>query len=133
MVYNTSPPYDVLQTSTLSFVELQQIRRFARFWDITVNSGRFPHTAPLLWKNRSSVFAAFMEWSEWLYRKTGSTAGIAPPRLARLLEEFLTGKRPLSAETVSCAIQCDQNSRSRGSKGMERQTRSGIPKNTKSV
>jgi hypothetical protein len=133
MVYNTSPPYDVLQTSTLSFVELQQIRRFARFWDITVNSGRFPHTAPLLWKNRSSVFAAFMEWSEWLYRKTGSTAGIAPPRLARLLEEFLIEKRPLSAETVSCAIQCDQNSISRGSKGMERQTRSDIPKNTKSV
>jgi radical SAM superfamily enzyme YgiQ (UPF0313 family) len=124
MVYNTSPPYDVLQTSTLSFAELQQIRRFARFWDVTVNNGRFPNTASFLWQEQPSVFSAFMEWSEWLYQQTGSSAGIAPPRLARLLETFLIAERGLSAKTVNRALKSDA---ARGTaqtvKGRERQAR----------
>lgn len=123
MVYNTSPPYDVLQTATLSFIELQKLRRFARFWDITVNNGRFPRTAPLLWENQSSVFVAFMTWSEWLYKKTGSSASIAPLRLAQLLEGYLTDQRSLDPETVQRAIASDLSPRSSVAKGMERQTR----------
>ncbi len=123
MVYNTSPPYDVLQTATLSFIELQRIRRFARFWDIIVNNGRFPETSKLLWQNQLSVFAAFMEWSEWLCAQTHATFGFTPVRLAQLLEEFLTKMRGLSAKTVRHAIEADLTVRSAGAKGMERQTR----------
>jgi hypothetical protein len=123
MVYNTSPPYDALQTATLSFVELQKIRRFARFWDITVNNGRFPQTAPLVWQNQPSVFAAFMEWSEWLYAQTHTTFGFTPARLAQLLEQFLTGQRNVNAKIVRHAIETDLAVRSSVSKGMERQTR----------
>ncbi len=123
MAYNTSPPYDVLQTATLSFVELQQIRRFARFWDIIVNNGRFPETAKLIWQNRPSVFAAFMEWSEWIYQQTHATFGFTPARLAQLMEEFLAGQRGLSAKTVRHAIEADFARQSAGAKGMERQTR----------
>lgn len=125
MVYNSAPPYDVFQTSTLSFPELQQIRRFARFWDITVNNGRFSHTAPLIWKNSASVFGAFMEWSQWLYKQTHATAGFTPGRLARLLSTFLTDTRKLSAKTVDHAIDSDLNRRPDTTKGMERQSRKG--------
>ena len=124
MVYHVSPPYDVLQTSTLSFPSLQAIRRFARFWDITVNNGRFPETAPLIWENQPSVFGAFMEWSDWLYEQTHATAGFKPARLARLLEKFLTEKRGLSAKPVRAAIETDLSARSATTQGMERQTRS---------
>ena len=123
MVYNTSPPYDVLQTSSLTFIELQNIRRFARFWDITVNNGRFPHSSPLIWQNQPSVFAAFMGWSRWVYEQTHATFGFTPTRLAQLLEEFLTGPRGLSAKTVRHAIESDLVARAAGAKGMERQTR----------
>jgi hypothetical protein len=123
MVYNTSPPYDVLQTSALSFAELQQIRRFARYWDIIVNNGRFPETSKLIWQNQPSVFAAFMEWSNWIYEQTHTTFGFTPARLAQLLEEFLTGTRGLNAKTVRHAIDNDLAARSAGAKGMERQTR----------
>jgi len=123
MVYNTSPPYDVLQTAALSFVELQRIRRFARFWDITVNNRRFPHAAPLLWKDQPSVFAAFMEWSNWIYEQTHATAGFTPARLAQLLEQFLTEQRGLTAKTVRHVIETDLAARSSVAKGMERQTR----------
>jgi hypothetical protein len=123
MVYNTSPPYDALQTATLTFVELQKIRRFARFWDITVNNGRFPQTAPLLWKNQVSVFAAFMEWSIWLYDQTHTTFGFTPARLAQLLEQFLTEQRGLNRQTVFQCLEKDLTVRSPAAKGMERQTR----------
>ncbi len=123
MVYHTSPPYDVLQTSTLSFPELQAIRRFARFWDITVNNGRFPNSAPLIWKDQPSVFGAFMEWSDWLYQQTHATAGFTPGRLARFLEKFLAEQRKTSAKTLRHAIESDLAPRSVGTKGMERQTR----------
>ncbi len=123
MVYHTSPPYDVLQTSAMSFPELQAIRRFARFWDITVNNGRFPNTAPLIWKDPPSVFGAFMEWSDWLYEQTHATAGFTPGRLARFLEKFLTHQRELDKKTVRTAIDSDLAPRPTVTKGMERQTR----------
>lgn len=130
MVYNSSPPYDVLQTSALSFIELQNIRRFARFWDITVNNGRFPHSAPLIWQNQPSVFASFMEWSEWLYAQTHTTFGFTPARLAQLLEQFLTEQRGLKQPTVFQCLEIydargvkDLAARAPAAKGMERQTR----------
>jgi len=123
MVYHVSPPYDVLQTSSLSFPELQAIRRFARFWDITVNNGRFSETAPLLWKNQPSVFKAFMKWSDWLYNETHATAGFKPGRLARFLEKFLTEKRGLNKKTVFQGLEKDLAPRSAPTQGMERQTR----------
>jgi hypothetical protein len=123
MDYNTSPPYDVLQTATLSFVELQQIRRFARFWDITVNNSRFPETSRMIWQGRPSVFGAFMEWSEWVYKQTQTTFGFTPAHLAQLLEEFLTGSRGINVKTVRRVIESDLAHCSAGAKGMERQTR----------
>jgi hypothetical protein len=123
MIYNTSPPYDVLQTSTLTFAELQGIRRFARFWDITVNNGRFPNSAPLIWQDQPSVFAAFMEWSEWIYEQTHTTFGFTPTRLAQLLEQFLTEQHGLNRQTVFQTLETDLAARSAGAKGMERQTR----------
>ena len=124
MAYSSVPPCDVLKTSTLSFQELQSIRRFARFWDITVNNGRFSETAALLWKNQPSVFAAFMEWSEWLHQQTGVSAGIAPSRLARFLETFLTATRGLAQAPVRRALEAGIARRPvRTVKGRERQTR----------
>jgi hypothetical protein len=123
MFYHEAPPYDVLQTSTLSFPELQAIRRFARFWDITVNNGRFPHSAPLIWKNQPSVFHAFMAWSEWLYSETRATAGFTPARLGRMLSRFLTEERSLDANKVSRSMEQDLTASAAETKGMERQTR----------
>ncbi|MEA2069618.1 MAG: DUF4080 domain-containing protein, partial [Verrucomicrobiota bacterium] len=123
MVYNTAPPYDVLQTSTMSFLELQAVRRLARFWDITVNNGRFPNTAPLIWIDEPSVFGAFMEWTGWLYRQTHATAGFTPARLGRLLFGFLTEKRKLDKQAVADAIEKDLGAIAAKTKGMERQSR----------
>ena len=41
MIYMTEPPYEVLETNTLSFSELMTLRGIAKVCDRVVNSGRF--------------------------------------------------------------------------------------------
>ncbi len=123
MVYQTTPPYDILQTSALTFHDLQAIRRFARFWDITVNNRRFPKTSPLIWQNQPSTFTAFKEWSDWLHQETHATAGFKPGRLARLLEKFLHEHRHIDNKTLQTNIESDLAPRTTATKGIERQTR----------
>ncbi|MBN2161565.1 MAG: DUF4080 domain-containing protein [Pontiellaceae bacterium] len=50
MVYSPHAPYEILQTSLISFDAMQRIQRFARYWDLTVNNGQFIETAPLIWE-----------------------------------------------------------------------------------
>ena len=105
MTYNPHPPYEILQNLLIDFATMQKLRRFARYWDLTGNSGNFVETTPLIWGEvaqasrpagsdggcaASSPFAAFLRWSEWLHARVGSTDSIALVRLMELLFEFLT-------------------------------------------
>lgn len=89
MVYSQEPPYEVLQTAHLSFVELQRLQRFSRFWDLVANSGRHGDLLDRLLQDRP--FARFLEFSDWLYARLGTTYGIAASRLRQLILEFLEG------------------------------------------
>ena len=108
MTYNANAPYEILQTRLVTFAEMQKMRRFARYWDLVGNSGNFIETTPLLWRNRNlSPFAAFMEFSEWLYGKVGRTDSIALARLAELLFGYLTESPALDRETVAQTLARD--------------------------
>ena len=48
MVYDPQTPYTILQNSTIDFATLQRIQRFARYWDMVANSGRFLRARRLL-------------------------------------------------------------------------------------
>jgi radical SAM superfamily enzyme YgiQ (UPF0313 family) len=100
MAYSPYAPYEVLQTAALPFKDVQRIRRFARFFDLIANSGRFPETAPLIWQGAPSPFAAFMGFSDWLHARLGRNFGIALDRLAEALFKFLTSERDLPSELV---------------------------------
>jgi hypothetical protein len=89
MVYSDIPPYDILKNSQLSFKEIQIMKRFARFWDLTYNSGNFKRTMPLLWED-ASVFENFYALSLWIYEQTQSTYKISLDRLGELLFTYLT-------------------------------------------
>ncbi len=86
MVYQPFPPYQVLQTRALSFEEVQRMGRFARYWDLVINSGRFGACRPLLLGTQP--FARFLAFSDWLYARTEQTHRI---RLERLLELVYSG------------------------------------------
>jgi hypothetical protein len=96
MVYSPFPPYEILQTSSMPFQEMQKMRHFARYWDLMGNSGNFLESVRLLWKNSTSPFAAFMEWSDWLRAQTGRNHGIALITLVELLFQYLVEKKNLN-------------------------------------
>jgi radical SAM superfamily enzyme YgiQ (UPF0313 family) len=102
MTYSAHPPYEILRSRLLDFATLQRLKRFAKYWDMLGNSGNFVETTPLLWRERASAFAAFLEFSDWLHTRSGRTDGIALARLAGLVFEFLTGElRSMSAAEVA--------------------------------
>jgi radical SAM superfamily enzyme YgiQ (UPF0313 family) len=47
MVYATEPPYTVQQTGVVDAATLKRFTRFARYWDLVANSGRFAQTLAL--------------------------------------------------------------------------------------
>lgn len=87
LVFDPSPPYTILATDRIAFADMQRLVRFARYWDLVANSGRFAHTLPLLLGE--TPFANFMAFSDWLYGKTDATFRIALDRLAGLVGQWL--------------------------------------------
>ncbi|MDD5400623.1 MAG: DUF4080 domain-containing protein [Sulfurimonas sp.] len=100
MIYSDIPPYDVLQTSQLSFFEIQTMKRFSRFWDLTYNSGNFKESIKLIWQDES-VFENFYNFSLWIYTKTDSTWQISLQRLGELLFGYLCEVKKIDAKFVA--------------------------------
>jgi radical SAM superfamily enzyme YgiQ (UPF0313 family) len=101
MVYGDDPPYEILQNRLIDFATMQRLRRFARYWDLVGNSGRFVETTPLLWCQSGSPFAGFLRWSDWLHKRLGRQHGIALDHLAECLFLFLTREATLEATLVA--------------------------------
>ena len=86
MLYNPYPPYNILATDRIDPFTMQQMNRFARYWDLIGNSGRFEHSLALLLGE--NPFARFWILSEQLYQLSGQTHQIALPRLFKLVHEI---------------------------------------------
>ena len=80
MIYSPRPPYEVLQTGVISFLEMQAMKRFARFWTLLANSGHYRRTVSLLLEG-GAAFARFHALSEALGVHFGRAHGIASGRL----------------------------------------------------
>lgn len=100
MVYSDTPPYDILSTSELSFKDIQNMKRFARFWDIFYNSGNFNHSVQLL-KTENAVYKSFYDFSLWIYKRTSSTYKISLDRQADLLFTYLTCEKNMDEKRVA--------------------------------
>ena len=51
LVYQEHPPFQILKTKTMDFKTIQDLVRFAKFWDLFANSGNFPKTLALIKKS----------------------------------------------------------------------------------
>ena len=100
MIYGANPPYEILQNKLLDFATMQRLRRFARYWDLTGNSGNFLEGTSLIWRD-TSPFHSFLRWSDWLHARVKRTDSIALMRLMELLFEFLTAELRLDAKLVA--------------------------------
>ena len=68
---------------------MQDMKRFARFWDIVYNSGNFVKSSKLLFKD-GKVFENFFDFSKWIYKRSESTFKISLDRVAEYLFEYLS-------------------------------------------
>ncbi len=110
MEYSTTPPYTVIKTRDISFATMQAVNRFARYWDMIANSGRFQYTVPLILDiQNNSAFSRFMQLSEALYASEGITWKISLPRLYKLLYNVLTNELKIDEENVIKTLEKDFN------------------------
>ena len=114
MRYNPQTPYTILQTSTIDFATMQRIGRFARYWELVANSGRFALVLELL-LGPGSAFHNFLAFSDWLWHTTGKTHEFAYEKLVDLLHDHLTQARGLSRDAVRAALLADY--RASGARG----------------
>jgi radical SAM superfamily enzyme YgiQ (UPF0313 family) len=103
LVFDPYPPYAILATDRIDFNTMQRLVRFARYWDLVANSGRFANTLPLILGD--APFDRFMALSDWLYGRTDATHRIALDRLAALVGEWLRLRHDDAA--VSAALGSD--------------------------
>ena len=88
MRYNPQPPYTILCNNQIDFVSMQRLTRFARYWDMIINSGRFKCSKNLLLGD--NAFENFMQLCDWLHSETAQTHEFALERLFSLIHRFLT-------------------------------------------
>jgi radical SAM superfamily enzyme YgiQ (UPF0313 family) len=103
MTYSDIPPYDVLKTKEVGFLEIQKMKRFARFWDLTYNSGNFKETMQIFFQGKS-VFDEFYAFSEWIYTQTDATWKISLERLSALLFRYLVDVKNYHDKTIAEAM-----------------------------
>lgn len=97
MVYSDEPPYEILQNDLIPFTQMQKMKRFSRYWDLTYNNGNFKKSINLLWKD-GEVYNNFYNFSEWLYSELKTTWQISLNKLTELLFRYLTEIHKLDKE-----------------------------------
>lgn len=107
MVYSPHPPYEILSNRLLSFPELQRLRRFARYWDLIGNSGRFLQTLRLIVSEESSPFQQLLALSDWLFETEKRKHAISLTRLFELMFEFLVQIRGVPERSAAAALSDD--------------------------
>jgi len=88
MRYNPEAPYNILSNNLIDFQTMQRLSRFARFWDMIANSGRFTYTLPEILGDDG--FNRFLSLSDWLFKTSKQTHKISLPRLFDFLFDATT-------------------------------------------
>lgn len=83
MCYSAYAPYQLLQNRDLNFQTMQNLQRFARYWDLIGNSAHFSASRSLILGG--DPFGNFWKLSDWLYKETGQTHKISLTRLFGLV------------------------------------------------
>lgn len=103
--FSPHAPYEILSTDRIDFTGMRRLVRFARYWDLIGNSGRFSSTLPLLLGN--SPFQNFMTFSDWLYATTQQTHRFALERLFDFLQHGMIAALALPSDQVNALLSDD--------------------------
>jgi len=105
LCFNPFPPYTILRTDRLDYSTLQRLGRFARYWELVGNSGRFRQGRALLLGD--APFARFMSFSDWLFKTTGQTHHIGQDRLFDIVFQWLKEEGGIDKDMAAEALAAD--------------------------
>jgi radical SAM superfamily enzyme YgiQ (UPF0313 family) len=103
--FNPDSPYNILSTDRIDFRTMQRISRFARYWNLLGNSGRFGATMPLLLGSRP--FERFLRLSDTLYANCGRTHHISLLSLFELVHAAASQLDEFDADAVEETLSRD--------------------------
>lgn len=126
--YNPQPPYNIVSSKLIDFAEMQRMSRFARYWDLIVNSGRFSYAKSVLLEN--NTFENFLCLSDWIFKTAGQTHKISLERLFSFLYRGMIEAVKLDPQVVSDALLEDFEAS--GIKGYPKFLQGEVNKNKKS-
>ncbi len=112
--FSPDPPYPILANRLIDFATMQRLNRFARYFDLIANSGRYAASLPCLFG--ASPFRNFLAFSDWLYAETRQTHAFAQERLVELVYRYLCVHQQTMPATAAAALLADY----RGSGGRSR-------------
>jgi len=116
--FNPFPPYNVLATDRLPFATMQRIARFARYWDLVANSGRFRSTLPVLLgladrhedadaSRTGARFERFMAFGDWLAVRTDDSARLSAENLFEAVHAWLLASRSCDRDAADALLSAD--------------------------
>ena len=105
MRYNPLPPYNIVSNNLISFMDMQRLSRYARYWDLIINSGRFKHTKKVILDG--NAFYNFLNMSDWIFKTTNQTHKISLERLYSLLYNGLINALEIDEKRVTDALLSD--------------------------
>lgn len=103
--FNPQAPYNILSTSDIDFMQMQRVNRFARFWDMIGNSGRFINTLPLILGEQP--FNHFMQLSDKLFDLAVQSYKINLRRLFEMIYVVMTEELDIEPERVKAQLKLD--------------------------
>jgi len=90
--FNPLPPFNILSTDRVDFATMQLVNRFARYWDMLGNSGRFKYVLPHILAD--NPFDNFMAITNWIFEKTGQTHKINLKKQFELMSQAVQALFP---------------------------------------
>ncbi len=119
--FNLAPPYNILSNNMIDFSSMQRLSRFARYWDMIINSGRFSNTKNIIFSDQP--FQRFIRLSDWLFATTDQTHKISLKRLFELLFDGLCNQLACDeAETGKALLKDFQSSGLKGKPSFQTKT-----------
>ncbi|MDA7745729.1 B12-binding domain-containing radical SAM protein [Psychromonas sp.] len=112
--FNPLPPFNILSNDRIDFATMQLVNRFARYWDMIGNSGRFKHSLGYIIAD--NPFEQFLAIANWLFDETGQTHKINLKRLFELISQAVLALFPEKHEMLLPKIELDYTAS--GLKGM---------------
>lgn len=105
MVYQTYQPFQILQTKTMPYQEIQFMTRFSKFWDSYANSGQFKETLKLFedlaeLHFNGSFFYAFADFVKSISRTQNMQIHFSLESLTEKIWRYLVFEKGLPQATV---------------------------------